>query len=708
MINKFQKIKIRSKGALLFELLIVISLLSIILSVGANAIYLSMRSNQSSGERDVASSLASESLEAMRAITEENWQNIYNPANANAKGTENHYHPEVQSGKWVLVSGDDVVTMNGVEYTRYVTIENVSRASDTRDIENTYSLASDDPSAQKVTVTVGLSGGTPVSLYEYFFRWKNKTSEPSITTSDTDTGIDTAVAGSYSLKPIGPPSADMTGIALSGNPSGYTFASGTYSYTGVTVSNSVASVTVTPTGAGVITVDGVTVSSGQASGAITLTAGVEKTITITTTESLKSSKTYTISITRNGVYALTIPTSTGTGTGTYGGTTAGSIEQGTSVSITATPSTGSGFTSWTATGAASACNGSTSSPCAFTMTGVASVTAVYTLNTYTVTGSSGAGGTISPASRSVSHGATTTFTVTPNSGYLASASGCSGSLSGTTYTTGVITANCTVTASFALITIPLVSIGNITGTPQVGQTLTAGALNPVGATVTYQWRYCATSGGAYADIGGATSSTYVIAETYFNKFIKVVATGVDPYTGAVTSAATAQVSYSIGYSALGGKIAYILVNGDPGYDANVYHGLVATTSDKSTTAPWGCSGTAIAGADGTAIGTGNQNTVDILTWCGTAGIAARLASDLSEGGYSDWFLPSKDELNKLYINRVAIGNFDTSVYGIYWSSSEYVGAFVDKYNAWFQRFSNASQEPYDKAVTICVRPIRSF
>lgn len=66
---------------------------------------------------------------------------------------------------------------------------------------------------------------------------------------------------------------------------------------------------------------------------------------------------------------------------------------------------------------------------------------------------------ISPASRTVNHGQTTTFTITPNTGYRASATGCGGTLSGNTYTTGTITADCTVTATFtdAYISLP----GNI-------------------------------------------------------------------------------------------------------------------------------------------------------------------------------------------------------------------------------------------------------
>jgi hypothetical protein len=69
---------------------------------------------------------------------------------------------------------------------------------------------------------------------------------------------------------------------------------------------------------------------------------------------------------------------------------------------------------------------------------------------FTVTPSAGANGSIDPATpRTVDQGATTSFTITPDSDYsIAEVSGCGGTLSGNTYTTGAITANCTVTASF--------------------------------------------------------------------------------------------------------------------------------------------------------------------------------------------------------------------------------------------------------------------
>lgn len=130
--------------------------------------------------------------------------------------------------------------------------------------------------------------------------------------------------------------------------------------------------------------------------------------------------------------------------------------------------------------------------------------------------------------------------------------------------------------------------------------------------------------------------------------------------------------FVLGDSYAGGLIIYL--------DGTGIHGYVCATTDQSTGAVWGCYGTDLAGAQGTAVGTGNQNTLDIINGCGTAGIAARLCSDLVLNGYDDWFLPSKAEIELMYtLSTHSLGGF-SSVY--YWTSSEYDFTYGTRRGFW--------------------------
>ncbi|MBB1408640.1 InlB B-repeat-containing protein [Pseudoalteromonas sp. SG44-17] len=99
------------------------------------------------------------------------------------------------------------------------------------------------------------------------------------------------------------------------------------------------------------------------------------------------------------------------------------------------------------------CNGSLNGN-TFTTGAVTSnceVQASFSLNSYTVSASTGEGGAISPATQTVNHGSNAQFTVTANEGHsIDSVTGCNGSLNGNTYTTGAVTANCQVQASFSI------------------------------------------------------------------------------------------------------------------------------------------------------------------------------------------------------------------------------------------------------------------
>ena len=118
--------------------------------------------------------------------------------------------------------------------------------------------------------------------------------------------------------------------------------------------------------------------------------------------------------------------------------------------------------------------------------------------------------------------------------------------------------------------------------------------------------------------------------------------------------------------------------------------------------------TAVTGADGTAIGTGYKNSLDIVAQTGnlaasSAAVAARGYRPTVAGTtYTDWFLPSKDELNVLYFERATVGGF-VDPHPQYWSSSEYVAGI-----AWHQDFLYGTQFTNGKFDAYYVRPIRAF
>jgi len=165
------------------------------------------------------------------------------------------------------------------------------------------------------------------------------------------------------------------------------------------------------------------------------------------------------------------------------------------------------------------------------------------------------------------------------------------------------------------------------------------------------------------------------------------------------------ILYEIGDSGPAGGIVFFTSDGGR-------HGLEAAPEDQvilmTPSVEWGCFPTFIPGADETAVGTGAQNTADILAGCMDTPIAADVAAGYSLNGFSDWFLPSKEELNELYLNRSVVGGFASDSNGsLYWSSSE----AADPY-AWAQWFCICSHDGLqvlsDKNNSRRVRAVRAF
>ena len=164
-----------------------------------------------------------------------------------------------------------------------------------------------------------------------------------------------------------------------------------------------------------------------------------------------------------------------------------------------------------------------------------------------------------------------------------------------------------------------------------------------------------------------------------------------------------EVILAVGVPYQGGVVAYL--------DATGEHGLIAMPVDGfipgSTVTTFMHSRPDIyTGATYTAYGKGQDNTLQIVAvmneYSVTEPYAAKLCKDFDFAGYRDWFLPSKDELNKLYENRALIGGFSNE---IYWSSSE---SADDSENAWAQSFSNGVQSEDNKGSAHRARAVRGF
>jgi len=146
----------------------------------------------------------------------------------------------------------------------------------------------------------------------------------------------------------------------------------------------------------------------------------------------------------------------------------------------------------------------------------------------------------------------------------------------------------------------------------------------------------------------------------------------------------------IGDSYNGGVIAYFYQPGDDGYQSNARLGIMVTPSDIGATT-WAVNPNMLIGAQKTGLGSaGIENTVQIVSSQGSGNYAAYLCQS------SGWYLPTKDELNKFYLNRSAIGGFSNAKY---WSSSE---GSISNY-ASCQDFSTGSQTLDLKNNTYSVR-----
>lgn len=162
----------------------------------------------------------------------------------------------------------------------------------------------------------------------------------------------------------------------------------------------------------------------------------------------------------------------------------------------------------------------------------------------------------------------------------------------------------------------------------------------------------------------------------------------------------------------GGVVFYVASSPtDLDGDGDLDNGLVCAITDQSSSIEWWNGSFTNTGATLTAVGTGSNNTSTIISSQGAnqTDYAAGLAKAYSGSGFTDWFLPSKDELNQMYqnmaaIDATAVSNGGSSFASSYWSSTEFGEGL-----AWIQSFfGTGNQILSNKANTFRVRAVRAF
>jgi hypothetical protein len=300
----------------------------------------------------------------------------------------------------------------------------------------------------------------------------------------------------------------------------------------------------------------------------------------------------------------------------------------------------------------------------------------------------------------------------------------------TTYTVTATNSSGTSTATFALtvtgspakVAITRASVGTATGLafttqPQVAvQDSASNTLTSSSAVVSASISAGGTLVGtntATASSGVATFSNLGVSGTVGTTYVVTYATG-SLIVATVSITVTAYGIGSIGPG--GGKIFYIseagfncgsgfTSTGSPAGGLCRYLEAAPTTGETAwTDATYAWSGitNVLMGGTSTAFGSGYKNTLAMIQQSSTINRAGTIACGYAGGGLADWYLPSKDELNQLYLNRAQVGSLGSS--NFYWTSSE-----SNSGNSWLQDFSSSfNQSAASKSSPYHVRPIRAF
>ena len=275
------------------------------------------------------------------------------------------------------------------------------------------------------------------------------------------------------------------------------------------------------------------------------------------------------------------------------------------------------------------------------------------------------------------------------------------------YTDALVSANADVVANTAKVGITTAQADAITAnTAKVGitgaqTTKLAGIADRAEVNVQADWNQATITADDFIKNKPTIPTAADGSETKVTAGTNVTVTGTgttaSPY---VVNATSGGSTLAIGDSYRGGIIFWL--------DATGQHGLIAATADQNTGIQWFNGTYRYTGTAGNGLYAGAMNTAMIVATQmadnQSGSFAAKVCADYSvtvgRVTNGDWYLPSKYELNLLYLQKIAVGGFASAYY---WSSTE-----NNISNAWIQAFDSGNQTNNLKLFTNRVRAVRAF
>ncbi|MST04208.1 MAG: hypothetical protein EXS49_01395 [Candidatus Pacebacteria bacterium] len=156
-------ISLAKAGQSLVEILIAITVAFIMISGASALIGVSLHGTKVNRFNQEGNFLAEDLLSKLTAYSDKKWycptpcSGNFGIYNLGKDPLLNHYYLSTSTPVTSWISGDETLTLNGLNYIRYFYVENVSRDAN-GNIESSYDINNDDPSTQKLTIIVSWSG----------------------------------------------------------------------------------------------------------------------------------------------------------------------------------------------------------------------------------------------------------------------------------------------------------------------------------------------------------------------------------------------------------------------------------------------------------------------------------------------------------------------------------------------------------------------